>query len=232
MARDNVENLRKILISSTEDPKFRYAVQVYITWMIVLMRKQMAFFSEDFSRPIHEIIPTEFRDCVVFAPECLFWADIPELEILFMDFVRSAEMKTPHVQEAYGGAKSAYNNILDALMVRYPPSKTMLTRLAVQGFLFMIPIFNMDLVTRVVTPLVACIFIAILQLSNELADPWGSDFHDLPVLEVMQLLCAPVWFEGRSTFRECARVVQQWFNREQLVSPRYRFRRRAKERHP
>jgi len=209
--QEDMDNLRSMLLSSTEDPKFRFAVQVFIAWLVVLMRKNISFFSEDFSSPISDVIAHEFRDCRAFDPEVLWSCDRPQVEFLFLTFLRNAHLdKNKQMMSNYNSAIKAYGDMLNLLMVKSPATKNMLGLVAVHAFLLTIPLVNPDLFTLGAMPFISCIFVAIMGLTQELADPWGDDFHDLPLKEVMAVIAAPVWYEGD---RVVASDSLAWLNR-------------------
>jgi hypothetical protein len=208
--QQSAEELRSLLIGSTDDPKFRFAVQVFITWLVVIMRKTITFFSEDFAHPISELIPAPMRDCVLFCPEVLYSFDRARAELVFDKFLKNARLdKDSRVETMFNKSMSAFNSITELLVVRSPYTKHLLTRIAVCTFLFVIPFIQEDFITVYLLPPVAAMFIAILQLSGELADPWGDDDHDLPLKEVMGVLVRPLWFEGDE---EKAAESLRWLN--------------------
>lgn len=209
--QESVETLRSLLVSSTEDPKFRFAVQVFITWLVVLMRKTITFYSEDFSRPVGELIPIQFQDCVVFLPEVLWAFDRARAEFVFDEFLKNSRMDhNRRVDDIFHKAMTAFNSVTELLVVRSPNAKQLLTKLAVQLFLLVIPLVNEDVLTLALLPPVAAMFNAIVQLSGELADPWGDDDHDLPLREVMGVLSTPVWYDGDE---EKAEESLRWLNK-------------------
>lgn len=193
---ENVEHVRRVLLSSTHDPKFRIAVQIHITWLIVLLRKRLVFFTEDFESSISELIPSEFRNCIVFKPEVLWSFDRQQAEVAFVEFVDGARLidKQGLVKKGLDDMFKSWRSIAGIVTVTTPTTKHYLAQSTVQTFLCGIPLFNEDIVTLCFLPFVAALLISILHLSAELVDPWGRDYHDLPIQEVLNYLSVPEWF--------------------------------------
>lgn len=209
---DSVENLRMVLLSSTEDPKFRVAVQVHISWMIVLLRKKIAFFAEDFEQPIGTLIPHAFGDSVLFQPEVLWAFDRAQAEFVFHSFLANAKLldKEGLVKKGSDEMIRCWKMIASLLMVRSPTTRHVLGRTCVELFLIGIPLFNEDIVTLIVLPFVAAVLVAISHLSTEIAEPWGEDFHDLPMDDILYFLSVPSWFgKDQQVAPECV----AWLNR-------------------
>jgi len=209
---ESVENLRMLLLSSTVDPKFRVAVQVYITWFIVLLRKKITFFTEDFSQPLHKLIHPRFSNSVLFKPEVLWTLERSQAEFLFNGFLTNAKLLDNNgmVKNALAEMTRSWRSIATLLMVRSPTTRHVLGRATVEMFLASIPIFNEDCVTLVMLPLVACVLVAIIHLSEEICEPWGDDYHDLPTDEVMYFLSVPSWFGDD---QEKAEEAVAWLNK-------------------
>ena len=93
--------------------------------------------------------------------------------------------------------------------MRAPTTSIILTKFIAHVWLVSVPLFA-DSLSRLALPLVAALFHAVLILATELADPWGNDFHDLPLEAVMTSLATPLWSEA-----ERARVPDavDWLNR-------------------
>jgi hypothetical protein len=209
---DSIENLRMILLSSTKDPKMRIAVQVHIAWLMVLLRKKIAFFSEHFDQPICDLIDPYFQDCVLFRPEVLWALDRSQAEYVFASFLREAKFfdREGMLKRAWDDMSRHWKTIISLLIVRAPTTRNVLARQCVDLFLITIPIFNEDLVTLVMLPVVACVLNGIVSLSCEIAEPWLEDYHDLPMKEVMYFNSVPVWFGKDQSV--CAEAIA-WLNK-------------------
>eukprot|EP00747_Dinoflagellata_sp_TGD_P171240 gnl/TRDRNA2_/TRDRNA2_204853_c0_seq1.p1 gnl/TRDRNA2_/TRDRNA2_204853_c0~~gnl/TRDRNA2_/TRDRNA2_204853_c0_seq1.p1 ORF type:complete len:274 (-),score=44.82 gnl/TRDRNA2_/TRDRNA2_204853_c0_seq1:221-1042(-) len=175
----------------------RTAVQCFIAWMMVLVRKRVTFFTEDFSEPISLFIDESLWDCVLFEPEVLWAFDSMHFEFLLHDFLNNAKLWDKHGQIKGGFIKmfSSWRDLEFLLQVRSPTTKMIVSRVAVHLFVIMIAIFNEDIVSQMMLPLTAGLFVSILSLAAELSDPWGKDFHDLPLSQVMLYCSTPAWSE-------------------------------------
>ena len=85
-----------------------------------------------------------------------------------------------------------------------------MTKIVVLMFLTVMPVFNDDDVTIVLIPVLAAVFMAVLELSNELADPWDCDYHDVPLRTVMIYLATPQFLEEDEEQLDAAVA---WLNR-------------------
>lgn len=192
---ESVENLRMVLLSSTEDVKFRVAVQVHISWIIVLLRKKIAFYTEDFEQPISTLVDGRFSNSILFMPEVLWAFDLAQAEYVFHSFLENAHLfdREGAVKKACTDVMHSAKSITSLLMVRSPTTRHVLGRACVEMFLISLPIFNQDLVTLAALPFVAAVLVAIIHLSSEISEPWGEEFHHLPVKAVMSFLSVPTW---------------------------------------
>jgi hypothetical protein len=208
----SVENLRMVLLSSTEDTKFRIAVQVHITWLIVLLRKKIAFYTEDFDLSLSTLINSDFSDCILFKPEVLWAFDLNQAEFILKRFLVNARLidKEGLVSKVFNQASASCETITNLLMVRSPSTRHMLGRTCVELFLLAIPMFNDDIVTLCLLPFVASAMLAIIHLSTEIAEPWGEDYHHLPVQSVMHFCSVPSWFGNDQV--EAAEAIA-WMNK-------------------
>jgi len=199
---ESIENLRMVLLSSTEDQKFRIAVQVHITWLIVLLRKKMAFYTEDFNQPLSTLIDESFSECILFKPEVLWAFDLAQAEFVLKRFLVNAKLVDNEgmVTKVVHQSSDSCETITNLLMVRSPTTTGMLRRTCVEIFLLSIPLFNDDIVTLCLLPLVACAMLALVFLAKEIAEPWGQDYHHLPVANVMHFLSVPSWFGHDSSY--------------------------------
>lgn len=193
---ESIENLRMVLLSSTEDTKFRVAAQVHITWLVVLLRKRIAFYTEDFEQPLTELINEDFANSILFKPEVLWAFDLAQAEFVLKRFLVNAKLvdKEGMVTKVFTQAQVSQEAITSLLMVRSPTTTHMLGRTCVELFLLAIPMFNDDIVTMCLLPFVASAMLAIVHLSAEIAEPWGEEYHHLPVRSVMHFLSVPSWF--------------------------------------
>mmetsp|Transcript_99837 Transcript_99837/g.183075 ORF Transcript_99837/g.183075 Transcript_99837/m.183075 type:complete len:479 (-) Transcript_99837:351-1787(-) len=208
---DNVENLRVLLLSSTDDPKFRYGVQVFISWLVVGLRQKITFQTEDFAKSIAPYIPKEMHDCVVFEPEVLYSCGRAQHEYLFHCFLRNAKLdQNQQLSGSYDAAITSLNKINELLMSKPPKTKAILTDVVCEIFLVLIPLVNRDFLTILMLPVMAAVFLLINAISSELSDPWNEGPHDIPLKQVLEAISAPVWFEG-----DHMRVKDSmmWFNR-------------------
>jgi hypothetical protein len=212
---DNVENLRIQLLSGTNDPKFRYAVQVFITWFVVMVRKKITFYTEDFTKSVGVYISTEMEDCILFQPEVLWLCEEGHCEYLFLRFLREAKMdRFSTFAGTYDAAIGSLKNLQELLMSQPPKTKAVMTRIVCDAYIISIPLLNRDNLTRCLLPFVGGFFILINNMAEELSNPWGTggeeDPHDLPLQEVLAAVSAPTWPVHESESYESS---MKWLNR-------------------
>lgn len=75
--------------------------------------------------------------------------------------------------------------VLTAQRVRSPYTSKHLLRVVLHVFLLVVPVCSEALSTKLATPVVAMLLCSLLQLAEELEDPFGDDEHDLPVEDIM-----------------------------------------------
>jgi hypothetical protein len=106
---------------------------------------------------------------------------------------------------------NSWKKIEELVMVRTPKTAHTMTRAAVQVFFIVIPVFNEDVVTQVMVPFVAAIFIAMLQLAKELTDPFDeSNVHCVPLQDVMFFMAKPSVMQSESSD---VKGAIEWMNR-------------------
>jgi len=200
--RDATESLRVSLCSSTPDPKLRVSVHLFISWMMCLFQKSIVFYTEDFSDSIRNLIPNEATQCVLFQPELLWKFDLVEFQYVFSSFMVNSQLwdhRDKTIEKLWIRMLHAHHTLNELLQVRSPTTKLTVGKIAVHFFLLSIPLVNGDFVSPIILPMVAAMFYAILQLSQELGDPWGmvggQDLHELPLLQVMGFLALPMFAE-------------------------------------
>mmetsp|Transcript_55707 Transcript_55707/g.110659 ORF Transcript_55707/g.110659 Transcript_55707/m.110659 type:complete len:496 (+) Transcript_55707:91-1578(+) len=210
----DVEKLRAHLTLSTEDPKFRVAVQIFLVWQIILWRKNLVFFTEDYTNPppIGELIHEGMYDCVIFDPRVLWRFNSAHWEFILQRFISCAHLwdSAAMLSGAFNSTVASWKALDDVLRVRSPRTRIILTKVVVLMFLTLMPVFNDDDVTIVLIPVLAAVFFAVLELSNELSDPWDCDYHDIPLRTVMVYLATPQFLEEDEQELEAAVA---WLNR-------------------
>jgi len=216
-----VENFRLCLLGSTHDPKFRIASQCFLMWMTILVRKGISFYTADYSHPLQDLLdPLQSRNrnptgdmskCVLFKPEVLWSFDGAHFGFITRHFLSATKLAhhESNVEASLDKVISAYEAIQNLLQVHAPTTGPWLNGVTVHAWLLFVPIFG-DPASRVTLPFVAIIFQAVLTLAVELNDPWGNDFHDLPLQTVMASMAAPAWTEKD---QECIPEVIEWLNR-------------------
>eukprot|EP00931_Biecheleriopsis_adriatica_P021678 TRINITY_DN14111_c1_g1_i1.p1 TRINITY_DN14111_c1_g1~~TRINITY_DN14111_c1_g1_i1.p1 ORF type:complete len:425 (-),score=56.30 TRINITY_DN14111_c1_g1_i1:41-1315(-) len=196
--RETVETLRVSLCSATIDPKLRISTQCFIAWMVVLFQKSLAYFTEDFSWRLDNLIPGEFQNAVLFQPEVLWAFEIQEFQYVLTNFMVSSHLwdyKEKTIQVLYDRAMRSLNSLCELLQVRNPTAKLAISKMSVHALLLSIPLVNEDRNSIYFVPFVAALFYSVLALAQELSDPWGDDMHDLPLQDVMKYLAMPVGAE-------------------------------------
>jgi len=210
----DVEKLRAHLILSTEDPKFRVAVQIFLVWQIILWRKNLVFFTEDYTNPppIGELIHEGMYDCVIFDPRVLWRFNSAHWEFILQRFISCAHLwdSAAMLSGAFNSTVASWKALDDVLRVRSPRTRIVMTKIVVLLFLTVMPVFNDDEVTIILIPVLAAVFFAVLELSNELSDPWDCDYHDIPLRTVMVYLATPQFLEEDEQELEAAVA---WLNR-------------------
>jgi len=191
-----VETLRTTIVSSTSDPKIRVSTQVFIAWMIVLSQKSIVFFTEDFSLPVIELISNQISHSILFKTQVLWKFESQQCEYLFSTFIIGAQVwdhREKTVAACWSAALKSWNELYELLTVHSPTTKFTVGKLAVHLFLLMIPILHDDFWSALALPVVASMFMAVLQLAYELADPWHGGLHGLPLNDVLRYLAWPNW---------------------------------------
>merc|ERR1711953_307755 len=110
------------------------------------------------------------------------------------------DRKEKMVEKLWQRMLSAFKVLHELLQVRSPTTKFTVGKIAVNLFLISIPLVNGDLTSPLMLPIVAAIFACVLNLSAELADPWGDGdrdgLHVVPLVDIMKLLSQPVFCEA------------------------------------
>jgi len=194
--KNALEGLRTQLLASTEDPKLEVAVQVLLAMAVVLLNKEIAFFTKDYSRPVLEHLSTAHTKSDLFAPEVLWTFTKMHWKFLVQDFLTHSKMSDSHLQNVFKELVDSWNRLEEMIIVKSPNTRHQLTRAVVQLFFFVVPLFNEDLITQVMVPVVAALFVAMIEFAQELADPWGNDHHSMPLNDMLKYLAWPVDTEG------------------------------------
>lgn len=194
------ESLAVALSSSTSDPKIRVAIQCFTSWCVVLGQKSIIFFTQRFgNHTIRDYIHDDIVSCVLFDPAVLYAFELHHYEYMFTSFVIGARLwdaaeKT--IREIWNDNRKSWRQLYELLTVRTPTTRFMVGKAAVNVFLLMVPIVNEDMFSALMLPGVAAMFYAVLNLSAELADPWGEGLHALPLEMVLKFVSLPSWCEG------------------------------------
>jgi len=210
--KNSVEGLRTNLCASTIDPKIQTSVQVFIAFMAALIQKSIVYHTEKYDVSILQPVPVAWRESVFFKSEALWAFSRRHWEYLFFTFLQEAKVfdKEGNMWNLYSELRRSWTRIEDMLVVRTPGTSHHLTQAAVQIFFLVIPLFNEDWVTQFMVPFVATIFMAMLQLSSELADPFDDTVtHGVPLAETMQYLSMPLPLEDWSNDEQS---TIQWLN--------------------
>lgn len=178
---------------------------------MLLLAKDIAFNTEDFSQPLGEIVYPGFAESSFVVPEFLWKSNRNHWEYMFFSFITHARLLDPEgsMKKIFGEMIASLKNIEELLKVRAPSTRLAITRVAVQLFFIVIPLFNEDWITQAMVPFVACLFLCMVKLANEISDPWGNDFHDLPLRLVMMYLSIP---EVSETDAGKTESVVRWLN--------------------
>jgi hypothetical protein len=193
--KKSLESLRIQLLAGTTDSKLETSVQTLLALAVVLLSKEVAFFTEDFDEPIRSIVKDKFRPCILFSPEVLWTFDRHHWQFLFNDFVTHSWMSDPEgrVMSLYKEMVECWKQLEDLFTVRAPRTSTYIGRLYVQSFFVLVPLMFDDLTTQVMTPFVATMFTGMMELANELADPWDSQCtNSVPLTDTLRYLACPV----------------------------------------
>eukprot|EP00928_Gymnodinium_smaydae_P045350 TRINITY_DN30244_c0_g1_i1.p1 TRINITY_DN30244_c0_g1~~TRINITY_DN30244_c0_g1_i1.p1 ORF type:complete len:433 (-),score=68.55 TRINITY_DN30244_c0_g1_i1:196-1494(-) len=193
--QDSTETLRVSLLSSTSDPKIRIATQCLIAWMMVLGRKCIAFFTQDFSEPIQDLVDSQFASCVLFEPEVIWGFDHTQWEFIFTNFLMNThqwDFREKTVDKMFARMTGSWHEIQALLQVRTPTTRFTIGKFVLHVYLLAVPINNNDLVSTILLPVLAMMFFSIISFATDVSDPWGTDFHDLPLSNVMRFLSTPL----------------------------------------
>lgn len=229
--KNNGESFRVHMLAFTSDPKLETAVQLFLTWMCVLIRKDIVFYTEDFGKNVFEAVAPEHRPSVLFFPQVLWCFSRRHWEFTVLNFIEHAKLLDPHrkVVSIFDDLIRSWVVIEENLTVKVPRTQIAVMQMAVMLFFFLVPFLYEDTATQVMVPFVSAIFYAMLGLARELNDPWSnrsrsvlsnfcpggktiywSQQHAVPLDDVLALLSAPNATEG-DEFEVQAAV--EWLNK-------------------
>merc|ERR1719456_927257 len=129
------------------------------------------------------MVQEEFRSCFLFRSGGAFAALCAHpayAEMVLVAFLRSMGVMDNDTRLRFKWARSRLVTLLTAQRVKSPRTSTHLLRAVVNSFLLMIPLCSGSYTTKLATPFIALILVPLMQLSEELEDPFGLDKHDLP----------------------------------------------------
>jgi len=218
--QNDVEHFRVCALATSHDPKIRVSVHCFIVWMLILVRKRIAFFTEDYSVPLRDLLdplqdsepnsPHDLSTCILFKPEVIFSFQSEHFAFITSHFLSAAKLTSKETQldSILGKLLTSWKAIENLLQVRSPTTAIVLNRLVVHVWLMSVPLFA-DRCSIVALPFVASIWQALLSLAVELSDPWGHSFHDLPLDLVLNTLAAP----NSHADKESIQSSIEWLNR-------------------
>lgn len=212
--KNSLESLRTTLLASTSDPGFETAVQTFLAFAVVLLHKEITFFTEDWSHPILEPVCEPYHHSVLLKPEVLWTFSRRHWQFIFQDFLTHSYLLDPggNVKGLTKEMIDCWKRLEDLFTVRAPRTRHYMTMLSIQLFFFLVPLFNDDVTTQIMTPLVATMFAAMMQLAIEMSDPWDEHgLNSVPLTTTLHYLAMPV--ETLAGSPECVLHAIQWLNR-------------------
>lgn len=208
--KNSAEGFRSNVLASTGDPKFKVAIDVFMSLLMVLLQKNICFFTEDFeTQDISNLLNASSRTCVLFRPEVVWSLEISDVQYLIQNFLDECFFwdRQGLLKDKFDCMFSSWNHIAVLLQTPVPRTRRVLTKFVTYMFLAIIPFFDKSCLTHAIMPVVAMLLCVVLRLSAELDDPWSGHKHGVPIHDIMQFIASPKW---RGTDVE---VSIEWLNR-------------------
>lgn len=132
---------------------------------------------------VYGLVQKEFRQCCLFEQEGVYASvgSNPEyFELLVVAWLRSLGVMDRDVRLRWQWARGKLHTLITAQRVRSPKTSAHLLRAVVHVFLLSIPVCSESVSTKLATPVICMVLMSLLELAEELEDPFGLDEHDLP----------------------------------------------------
>mmetsp|Transcript_115035 Transcript_115035/g.211606 ORF Transcript_115035/g.211606 Transcript_115035/m.211606 type:complete len:446 (-) Transcript_115035:35-1372(-) len=137
-----------------------------------------------------DLVQPELQNCVLLqrtGAHAQLLGNPAHAELLLISWLRVLGVMDRDIRLRWEGCRKKLHAL--TTRVRTPNTAKHLLWAVLMVFLFMTPICSPTLTTKISTPVICMLLCSLLQLSEELEDPFGEDEHDLPLFDILSKVC-------------------------------------------
>lgn len=134
----------------------------------------------------YDLVQPEFQNCILLQrnnAHAQLLGNPAHAEFLLISWLRVLGVMDRDIRLRWEGVRKKLHAL--TTRVRTPDTAKHLLWAVLMVFLFMTPICSPTLATKLSTPVICAVLCSLLQLSEELEDPFGEDEHDLPLFDIL-----------------------------------------------
>lgn len=180
---------------NTETPAERLILDVHMVFYSSSLARFLLVNAGLKPSAILEELQEEYKRFSIFWESSLYapLGDSPILaEVLLLSWLTACGVLDGELKTRFRAARTKVKRLMTSQRVQSPRTSSHLMRATVHGLLIAIPVCCHSWLSKLMTPLIAFVLLLLLQVAEELEDPFGVDTHDIP------------WPEMLSVFSRCS----------------------------